>query len=108
MPPEDGNQRKSKLLVPRDHPALPGHFPGNPVVPGVLILHEVIVAISEWLGHEVEVRCVPQAKFLAALRPGEEAVMELSHHGGTVSFNVLRGQTIIAKGTLGLEPRWSS
>ena len=30
------------LTVMKDHPALSGHFPGVPVVPGVLVLDEVI------------------------------------------------------------------
>lgn len=50
-------------LVPHDHPALPGHFPGRPVVPGVLILEAVIEAAP------VEVTGVHSAKFLRPLAP---------------------------------------
>lgn len=34
------------LVIPPDHPALPGHFPGNPLVPGVLILAHVLAALA--------------------------------------------------------------
>ena len=29
-------------IIRADHPSLPGHFPGAPLVPGVVILDEVI------------------------------------------------------------------
>ena len=32
--------------VRADHPCLPGHFPGRPVVPGVLLLEQVLAAIE--------------------------------------------------------------
>ena len=33
-------------LIHADHPSLPGHFPGAPLVPGVVILDEVIAALE--------------------------------------------------------------
>ena len=35
-------------LIHADHPSLPGHFPGAPLVPGVVILDEVVAALAEW------------------------------------------------------------
>ncbi len=29
------------VTIPADHPSLPGHFPGRPIVPAVVILDEV-------------------------------------------------------------------
>ena len=38
------------LTISKDHPALSGHFPGHPVVPGVLVLDEVIETLKERYG----------------------------------------------------------
>ena len=34
--------------ITADHPSLPGHFPDAPLVPGVLILDEVLAALRDW------------------------------------------------------------
>ena len=36
----------AQFSIPFEHPALPGHFPGQPVVPGVVILEAVQTAIE--------------------------------------------------------------
>ena len=51
-----------ECAVPPDHPALPGHFPGNPIVPGVLLLEMIETTLRD-AGLRV-VGC-PRAKFLA-------------------------------------------
>ena len=70
---------EARLSVAADHPSLPGHFPGQPVVPGVLLLERLIEAAEESIGSPLRVTGMPQVKFLAPLLPGEEAiaVMEL-------------------------------
>jgi 3-hydroxymyristoyl/3-hydroxydecanoyl-(acyl carrier protein) dehydratase len=70
---------EARLGVSADHPSLPGHFPGQPVVPGVLLLERLIEAAQESIGSPLRVTGMPQVKFLTPLLPGEEAiaVMEL-------------------------------
>ena len=72
-----------------DHPALPGHFPGDPIVPGVVLLNEVLSALPGRMD-------IPWAKFHGPLRPGEEFALRIDGH----RFSVHRGDTLIASGTL--------
>jgi len=104
MPPEDQGRFTARILISPDHPAIPGHFPGNPVVPGVLILDETIAATARWLGRDVSLRRLQQAKFLAPLRPGEEAVIDLARIGDSLQFSVRRGPVVIAKGAFRIGP----
>lgn len=60
----------SAFTINPDHPALPGHFPGNPVVPGVVIVEHLIAALGA-LHPERTCTGVRRMKFLRLLRPGE-------------------------------------
>ncbi|MGH8182443.1 MAG: hydroxymyristoyl-ACP dehydratase [Rhodanobacteraceae bacterium] len=87
------------LRVESDHPALPGHFPGNPLVPGVVLLERVAAAWKAWHGAAVGRL---DAKFVQPLRPGEDAVIALHDHGTRVRFEVTRADgMLLARGTLG-------
>jgi 3-hydroxymyristoyl/3-hydroxydecanoyl-(acyl carrier protein) dehydratase len=59
------------FTVPHDHPALAGHFPGNPIVPGVLLLHNATDALHRMTG--AQVAHLKRVKFLSTLKPGERA-----------------------------------
>jgi len=74
------------FCVPADHPSLSGHFPGQPIVPGVLLLDRVIEILEQATGRRV--RCLQEVKFRLALRPGEEAHVLCEVDGNQVSFRV--------------------
>ena len=93
-----------RFTVPADHPSLPGHFPGRPLVPGVVLLERVLEAIEARHGALGPLR-LPQVKFLQPLRPGEEARVELDLAGGTDAaarwrFRVWRADTLLASGEI--------
>jgi 3-hydroxyacyl-[acyl-carrier-protein] dehydratase len=76
---------EKQLLIDPLHPSLAGHFPGNPIVPGVVILAEVLDSIGQSLGERMIVIQVPVVKFHSPLRPNE--IFDLT-------FNLLPEQKI--------------
>ena len=81
------------MIVPADHPALAGHFPGEPIVPGVVLLDHVLRAAGKGKAR------FPVVKFHAPLGPGEEFEIEITGQ----KFSVHRGETLIASGSFTLE-----
>lgn len=88
----------ASFVVPADHPCLPGHFPGHPVVPGVVILDHVQSAIESRQGVVGPLR-LPRVKFLRPLLPGQRAVIVLEGGGDQAwRFRVERDGEAIATG----------
>lgn len=93
----------SDFLVADDHPALPGHFPGRPIVPGVVILDRVLDAIEAAHGPLGALR-LPQVKFLRPLLPGESAQVAIEAVGSAGApasrwrFRVERNGELLASG----------
>ena len=77
------------FVIPPDHPCLPGHFPGHPLVPGVVLLDEVVHAIEAGHGPLGPLR-LPQVKFMQPLLPGQAARIELEGEAPRWRFRVLR------------------
>lgn len=89
------------LRVDADHPSLPGHFPGQPVVPGVVLLDRIAAALGE--DGKGRFKRVDVVKFLAPLLPDEDAELSARCDGARVVFQVDRNGTPILKGTGELE-----
>lgn len=70
-----------------DHPASRGHFAGNPIIPGAVLLSEAITAIEASLDTDLVPFLITSAKFLRPARPGDRVAIAFSHTGkGAVSF----------------------
>jgi len=70
-----------------DHPASQGHFPGDPIIPGAVLLSEALLAIEASLGTRLAPFQVTTAKFPHPARPGDRVLIEVSRApGGGVRF----------------------
>ena len=92
---------ESALHVAADHPAYPGHFPGRPILPGVVLLAEALDAIARSSGRAAHQWAIASAKFMQPVAPG--TALTLVHSptpAGGVRFEVRAGDRIVAGGTL--------
>lgn len=87
-----------QFTIPSDHPSLPGHFPGNPVVPGVVVLDRVLDAVHAASGAPLGALRLPQVKFTQPLLPGQPATVELEGAAPKWRFRVHHGERPIASG----------
>ncbi len=89
-----------QFSIPSDHPCLPGHFPGRPLVPGVVVLEQVLQAVAIVQGQAVGALRLPQVKFMAPLLPDQQARVELEGQAPRWKFRVLREDQLLVRGEL--------
>lgn len=74
------------FTTPADYPALPGHFPDHPIVPGVMLLDHTLRTIDAVPGRSPGTCKVNSIKFLSPVAPGE--ALDLASE--TTSSNAVR------------------
>ena len=85
-----------------DHPSLPGHFPDTPIVPGVVILDEIVAALLQWR-KDCRLNAIRTVKFLMPLNPEQPFRISLSADdkgAGEVNFCCRTADRIIVEGRL--------
>ena len=89
-------------VIAPDHPCLAGHFPGQPVVPAVVLLDFAARALSDTLGRRVRLTAVPAVKFLNPLLPGQMFSVELQVDAAARSarFSARTTEAELAQGRL--------
>ena len=68
----------ARFDIPPDHPCFPGHFPGQPILPGVLLLERVMSLAQTSLRQPLNECTVYNVKFLAAVAPGDALDVQLA------------------------------
>ncbi|HVA35823.1 MAG TPA: hypothetical protein VNG52_06265 [Stellaceae bacterium] len=96
--------QSSEVRFAPDHPTAAGHFPSNPIIPGALLLDEVVRAVAGDPTGDGEV-VIRAAKFFRPVRPGETVVVRWQPQAaGEIKFEcrVLSDEGLAAVGTIGL------
>ena len=107
------------LKIAEDHLCSAGHFPGNPIIPGALLLQEVLACIADnlaqegWMQNGLPILWqIKSAKFPQSVRPGDTVQIAYTHTSHDVfrfechvlHHTVLSGIASIATATPGNFP----
>ncbi|HET6605869.1 MAG TPA: AMP-binding protein [Rhodopila sp.] len=86
------------IRFPKDHPVAPGHFPGNPIIPGALLLDEVLAVVFP----DIESGAIEATKFHHPVRPGDTIAVTHQSDGKTSRFECRLANTgqIVVSGTV--------
>ena len=91
------------LTIASDHPAFAGHFPGLPIVPGVVLLDEALYAIGMQIDADLSTCQLSSVKFLSPVSPGEPVAVSYDISAtGAIRFDISTGERKVASGTLRL------
>jgi 3-hydroxyacyl-[acyl-carrier-protein] dehydratase len=95
-----------RIDIPEAHPCYAGHFPGQPILPGVLLLERVMAFAQSQLGSQLKNFSLVNVKFLAPVLPGarlsvnfiathpteHKFTVQLLDEGGAVDILACSGQ----------------
>jgi 3-hydroxymyristoyl/3-hydroxydecanoyl-(acyl carrier protein) dehydratase len=91
--------QEQALLIPADHPTAAGHFPGNPIIPGALLLDAVVAAIGQ---SNITIR---NTKFLIPTPHGTPLRLRWQGEGAEKRFECRTGDNaLVMTGTLAAAP----
>lgn len=86
----------ARVTLTDEMPEFDGHFPTQPILPGVVQLNLVQSLAEDWLGRRLRLSAVPQMKFTVPLRPGDTVSITLTYtespkgHSVTFVYDVAR------------------
>ncbi|MFO1327043.1 MAG: AMP-binding protein [Rubrivivax sp.] len=99
LAPEGDDQ----VTLAAEHPAFDGHFPGQPIAPGVLLLSLVMRALDRRPALRARVGPTPVldgVKFLGAVAPGATLRIALTARSRGVDVEVFDGDRVALRGRL--------
>lgn len=96
MTVSDALELIDSICIAVDHPAIAGHFPGDPIVPGVVLVDR-IASLLERNGRG-SLRRLGAIKFVAPLRPSEVAEVNVRIDVARVRFRIACGEQAIMSG----------
>lgn len=93
------------VLIGHDHPSLAGHFPGHPIVPGVVLLNEVLETLRRGSAAPLVIKGLPVVKFSSPLKPGEVVTIQVDEDAvALATFSCRVDGRIVASGTIEFTP----
>lgn len=68
----------AKVKLHADHEVFKGHFPGNPIMPGVCMIQMIKELTEKITGKELFLTVATNVKFMAKINPEENELIDLN------------------------------
>ena len=98
-----GTEHRFSVHVPHDYAWYQGHFPGHPIMAGVVQLHELVLPCvrQQWPEREDPTQ-YSRMKFTNRISPGDEIVVVVRARpdDSAIEFELRRGKTVCSGGRL--------
>jgi len=108
------NSLEACACVPIDSIWFAGHFPGEPILPGIALVHSVYEAIVKDTanrGESVQVSSLKRIRFTGPVRPGEKMALSLTREDSDgeslFNFKVAVKESIVCSGLLAVAKKIS-
>jgi 3-hydroxyacyl-[acyl-carrier-protein] dehydratase len=107
---ETNQQIEATIYLMSDHDIFSGHFPGQPVLPGVCMMEMVAEVLGVYLNNSYRISGGPLIKFLRMIDPGMNPLihLEIKYHTSDLSIStsgrIFSGPDVFMKFQLSLVP----
>lgn len=104
----DPEQIVAKIQAPPDSPWFDGHFPGQPILPGIAQLGMVLDAIRHFDNREVNIVQISRVRFKQMIRPGDHLqviVTSRKGHVGSYAFRIMLDTELACSGWMTVETK---
>ncbi|MBR9981037.1 MAG: polyketide synthase dehydratase domain-containing protein [Desulfatitalea sp.] len=101
--PYDAQSLAADVHVPPSSPWFNGHFPGNPILPGVAQLGMVFDVIRHAFDDSVRVVEVSRVRFKQMILPDDHLVVTAEARpgrDGVFAFRIIKGEALVCSGTM--------
>jgi len=109
------NNLEACACVPIDSVWFGGHFPGEPILPGIALVHSVYEAIVKDAanrGEAVQISSLKRIRFTGPVRPGEKMALCLTREDSDgeslFNFKVAVNENIVCSGLLAVANKISN
>jgi 3-hydroxyacyl-[acyl-carrier-protein] dehydratase len=104
---KEPNRIEARAFVPADSVWFSGHFPGEPILPGIALIHTALQAIvreSATRGEEIILAALKRVRFTSPVRPEETLSLLITRESADkenlFSFKITGKESIVCSGLI--------
>jgi len=109
---KEHNHIEALAEVPVDSPWFSGHFPGEPILPGIALVHiveQAIIAFAKTKGEQFHLHVLKRVRFTQPVRPGETLMVNITGEETDndifFTFKVANKKDIVCSGLIAVQKK---